>query len=136
MSAGREAFFVPAGCVMVFEKYLISVCPFFFQPSSCGKESDREISKKLLNSEIYRVFQHMLLSDAVGIAAVAAIFCGSGGRLLHEMRINEYTDLKNVRHTVSHMILSTADRALTAQILEEIKEILKKQKEKLSEKST
>ena len=40
----------------------------------------------------------------------------------------EYTDRKNVRHTVKHMILSSADEATKEQILEEIREILVKQK--------
>ncbi|MBQ8370894.1 MAG: hypothetical protein IJY35_13040 [Clostridia bacterium] len=41
---------------------------------------------------------------------------------------NEYTDLKNVRHTVKHLILSSADQVSKAQILEEIRDILMKQK--------
>ena len=41
---------------------------------------------------------------------------------------NEYVDLKNVRHTVKHLILSSSDQASKTQILEEIRDILKKQK--------
>lgn len=48
---------------------------------------------------------------------------------------NEYTDMKNVRHTVKHLILSTADQAYKEHILEEIREVLIKQKKKLSEDS-
>lgn len=47
---------------------------------------------------------------------------------------NEYIDVKNIRHTVKHLILTSADTASKEQILEEIRDILlKNNKKKFSE---
>jgi hypothetical protein len=48
---------------------------------------------------------------------------------------NEYTDIKNIRHTVKHLTLSADDSASREQILEEIRSILEKQAKKSSENS-
>ncbi len=44
---------------------------------------------------------------------------------------NEYTDRKNIRHTVKHRTLSDGDPASREQILEEIRNILAKQAKKI-----
>ena len=49
---------------------------------------------------------------------------------------NEYTDVENIRHTVKHLILSSADTASKEQILEEIRDILMKQNKKKFFKNT
>lgn len=41
---------------------------------------------------------------------------------------NEYTDIKNIRHTVTHTILPSDDKAYKEKILEEIRDVLIKQK--------
>jgi len=43
---------------------------------------------------------------------------------------NEYTDRKNIRHTVKHHTLSPADPAYREQILEEIRTIIELQAKK------
>ena len=45
---------------------------------------------------------------------------------------NEYTDVKNVRHTVKHLTLSADVSVSREQILEEIRSILEKQAKKSS----
>ena len=46
--------------------------------------------------------------------------------------MNEYTDIKNIKHAVSHLVLSENDQTSKERILEEIKEILSKQQKKFS----
>ena len=48
---------------------------------------------------------------------------------------NEYTDVKNIRHTVKHLTLASEDAASREQILEEIRSIFTKQAKKRSENS-
>lgn len=45
---------------------------------------------------------------------------------------NEYTDVKNIRHTVKHLTLSADASGSREQILEEIRNILVKQARKTS----
>ena len=45
---------------------------------------------------------------------------------------NEYTDVKNIRHTVKHLTLASENPASREQILEEIRCILEKQAKKSS----
>lgn len=47
--------------------------------------------------------------------------------------INEYTDRKNIRHTVKHCTLSGSDPFSREQIMEEIRNILIKQAKKTGE---
>lgn len=49
--------------------------------------------------------------------------------------MNEYTDVKNIRHTVKHLILPLEEQADKEHILEEIRDVLLKQKKKHSENS-
>lgn len=45
---------------------------------------------------------------------------------------NEYTDIKNIKHTVRHLTLSADASGSREQILEEIRSILEKQAKKSS----
>ena len=49
---------------------------------------------------------------------------------------NEYTDIKNIRHTVNHIILPSDDRSYKEKLLEEIRDVLIKQKKKCSDNSS
>jgi hypothetical protein len=48
---------------------------------------------------------------------------------------NEYTDVKNIKHTVRHLTLSADASGSREQILEEIRSILEKQAKKSPENS-
>ncbi len=48
---------------------------------------------------------------------------------------NEYTDIKNIKHTVKHHTLSADAPVSKEQIMEEIRSILEKQAKRTSENS-
>lgn len=49
--------------------------------------------------------------------------------------MNEYVDIKNIRHTVNHLILPSDDQVYKEKILEEIRDVLIKKKKKFPENS-
>ena len=49
--------------------------------------------------------------------------------------LNEYIDIKNIRHTVNHLILPSDDQVYKEKILEEIRDVLIKKKKKFPENS-
>lgn len=72
---------------------------------------------------------HMLIADGTDPGTDTTAFYGSvsGGKAMTK-NLNEYIDIKNVRHTVKHLILPNEDQVYKEKILEEIRDVLMKQK--------
>ena len=82
------------------------------------------------NNEICCNFTHMIITDGIDLEN-NTLWSNIGGVSMANLK-EEYTDIKNIKHHVEHIILSTNDKNRKEQMIEELYYTLTKSNKHIS----